>query len=88
MTAEESEMQLLLKERGATSNSLRMADDYLEYRFQSFMIDSQASESHSLLVNQRNRLSMNRSRIGGMLSRFPVVNNLMNSIKDRRNRDK
>lgn len=52
------------------------------------LIISQASESHSLLVNQRNRLSQNSGRIRYMLGRFPVVNKLMSSIKDKRNRDK
>ena len=31
MTTEESEMQLLLKERGAAHNSVMMADEYLKW---------------------------------------------------------
>lgn len=41
-----------------------------------------------MLLNQRNRLSTNRGRISTITTRFPIVNKLMDSIKDRRNRDK
>ena len=87
MTTEQSEMQLLLKERGSTHNSIQMADEYLECVLFCQVMNRQASESHSLLINQRNKLSLNRGRIGGILTRFPVVNDLMKSIKNHKNRD-
>ena len=89
MKTEESEMELLLKERGSAQHSIQMADSYIEFSFVFFFyLISQASESHSMLVNQRNRLSTNRSRISTITTRFPIMNKIMNSIKDRRNRDK
>ena len=89
MKTEESEMELLLKERGSAQHSIQMADSYIEFSFVFFFyLISQASESHSMLVNQRNRLSTNRSRISTITTRFPIMNKLMDSIKDRRNRDK
>ena len=49
---------------------------------------SQASESHSHLVNQRRRLETSSGRMNGMMNRFPVVNTLMSKITDKKNRDK
>ena len=53
MATEESEMQLLLKERSAAHNSVMMADEYLKWIIFFVFMDSQASESHSQLLNQR-----------------------------------
>ncbi|KAK8825381.1 hypothetical protein WA538_003077, partial [Blastocystis sp. DL] len=78
MSGEETEMQTLLKERGAAHNSLMMADEYL----------NQASESHSHLVNQRKRLETSSGRMNSMMNRFPTVNSLMSKITDKKNRDK
>lgn len=49
---------------------------------------SQASETHSQLINQRKRLETSSGRMAGMLTRFPLVNNLMQKVKDKKNRDK
>ncbi|KAK8804146.1 hypothetical protein WA171_000239, partial [Blastocystis sp. BT1] len=77
MTPDETEMQALLKERGAAHNSVIMADEYL----------NQASETHSQLINQRKRLEISSGRMTGMITRFPLVNNLMQKVKDKKNRD-
>lgn len=88
MTTEETEMQALLKERGAAHNSVLMADEYLKLILFSPLMTSQASETHSQLVNQRKRLETSSGRMAGMLTRFPLVNNLMQKVKDKKNRDK
>ena len=88
MTPDETEMQALLKERGAAHNSVIMADEYLKgVRFFKFTF-SQASETHSQLINQRKRLEISSGRMTGMITRFPLVNNLMQKVKDKKNRDK
>ena len=82
-------MQLLLKERSAAHNSVMMADEYLKWVMSFAPIkSSQASESHNQLLNQRKRMESSKNRMSGMLNRFPMVNNLMRTITDKKNRDK
>ncbi|KAK8818361.1 hypothetical protein WA556_006181, partial [Blastocystis sp. ATCC 50177/Nand II] len=77
ITKEESEMQQLLKERASARSSLQMADRFIE----------QAAESHSNLLEQGRRLEAGKGRILSVSSRFPLANDLLNRIADRRNRE-
>lgn len=88
MTKEDSEMQQLLKERSAARSSLQMADRYLESFRSPSIMRRQAAESHTHLIEQGKRLEAGRGRVVGITSRFPVVNDLLKQITDRKNREK
>lgn len=48
---------------------------------------SRATESHSLLVNQRKRLESSHSKVRSVFTRLPMVNELMRKIGDKKTRD-
>lgn len=81
-------MQQLLKERASARASLQMADHFIEYPFPSLIRSRQATESHSNLLQQGKRLEAGKGRILNVSSRFPLANDLLNKIADRRNREK
>ncbi|KAI0931503.1 hypothetical protein AcW2_000379 [Taiwanofungus camphoratus] len=67
----------LLAERGHIDNSHRMTDDVL----------AQAYETRSEFGRQRSTISGMNSRMAGVVSTLPGVNNLLSMIKSRRRRD-
>lgn len=85
---DETDMQLLLKERNSTQSAIHLADEYLEYIYISDLIISQASASHQSLLHQRASLGSSRNRMLSIINRIPGVNSLMRSIQNRRNKDK
>ncbi|KAK8833062.1 hypothetical protein WA577_004039, partial [Blastocystis sp. JDR] len=87
ITKEESEMQQLLKERASARSSLQMADRFIESLFPVCINARQAAESHSNLLEQGRRLEAGKGRILSVSSRFPLANDLLNRIADRRNRE-
>ncbi|TPX37204.1 hypothetical protein SmJEL517_g00838 [Synchytrium microbalum] len=67
----------LLSERNKIDNSHNMADIVLE----------QAYETRSNLSSQRASLLGTRGRMGGVLSRFPMITSLISKINTRKRRD-
>ncbi|KAK8801538.1 hypothetical protein WA171_004678 [Blastocystis sp. BT1] len=70
----DSETQSLLKEMRASTNSLRMADSYLEV----------ALSSQENLRQQNQRLQKSRNSMATIGSRFPLIQSLSNSIRNKR----
>lgn len=81
-------MQQLLKERASARSSLQMADRFIESLFPVCINARQAAESHSNLLEQGRRLEAGKGHILSVSSRFPLANDLLNRIADRRNREK
>ena len=75
---EDMETQLLLKEMKATTNSVRMADSYLE----------SALSSQSSLRQQNLRLKNNRNKMSFLGNRFPTIQRLTSNVNLRKVRDK
>ncbi|KNC98371.1 uncharacterized protein SPPG_06079 [Spizellomyces punctatus DAOM BR117] len=67
----------LLTERGKIDGSHRMADEVLE----------QAYTTRAELHDQRSVLYNTRGRMGGVLARFPLVNDLISRIGAKKRRD-
>jgi len=72
-----SAAEQLLTERGHIDSSHRMVDDTLE----------QAYETRAEFARQRSSLSGINSRMAGVISSMPGINNLLGMIKTRRRRD-
>lgn len=85
---DESDMQLLLKERNSVQNSLHLADEFFEYRFYSVFECSQASVSHRSLLHQRKTLGFSKDKMLSIINRVPGINSLMRYIHNRQGREK
>ncbi|KAJ3130444.1 ESCRT-III subunit protein snf7 [Nowakowskiella sp. JEL0407] len=70
-------MDYLLIERGKIDNSHKMTD----------MVIEQAYDTKEALDKQRSQLFGTRSRFGNVISRFPAINNVVNKIKTKKQRD-
>ena len=84
---EDGEMKDLIKERSGVRNALHMADEYLGFSLLEPFTNSQASNSHQALLDQRRRLANSQHRILGIVNRIPGVNSLMRNIQNRKTKD-
>ncbi|ORX37759.1 28 kda golgi snare protein [Kockovaella imperatae] len=76
-SAQMSQTDALLADRGRIDSSHRMMDDTL----------NQAYATREDFAQQRSMLASIESRMGGVLSQMPVINSLINMIRSRRRRD-
>ncbi|CAE7170078.1 GOS12 [Symbiodinium pilosum] len=68
----------LMRERMGLNSSLSMADEII----------GQATATRDMLMNQRSVLNSVGARVGTLSSMFPGINNLIDKISDRKNKER